>query len=228
MPETTSTSFHLKAADSGQEHLFRRGKRGTFYVRKRVPTDLAGSFRGGRHEVVRSLRTSDPATAKMRRYETLAELESGFVRMRAKLRAVPGQPEPQRLHTLSPELLDGLAASWLGSMLHGDEQRCLAGLGEAEFEELGQELAKTRAELGALLSRGAIAPFVPAFGTMLRLHGYDAALDDDELRAGPYRLLRTVVAGPDLRLQRQAGHDVPTPTASAPAVVANPADWDAL
>lgn len=231
MTTTSSKSLVLRAAESGRDHLYRRGKRGTFYVRQRIPADIVDTYRGGKRELVRSLRTSDISLATKRLYAQLAAFEAEFTRRRGKLRGMPGQPPRQVLHKLSPELIDGLASSWLTSMLHGDEVRRLEGLDDAAFDQLGSELAATRASLGALLARGHVDPVLPAFVSVLHMHNYDAKLTDDELRAGAYRMLRTVVAGLDLRLQRQAGVDVPTPhivggPATGAVAAAVPSTWE--
>ena len=40
---------------SVQEYLFRRGKRGTFYVRRRIPLDVADAYPLKKREITRSL-----------------------------------------------------------------------------------------------------------------------------------------------------------------------------
>ncbi len=67
---------------------------------------------------------------------------------------------------------------------------------------------------------------MPAFRTLLRLSCFDSKLDEDELRKGAYRLLRTVVAGLDQRLQRQAGHGVSTPEPPVARAGAKSGSWD--
>jgi hypothetical protein len=226
----------LKAAEPGeQEHLFRRGKRGTFWFRRRIPTDLVGIYKpkGCRgkattpKEVSGSLRTTDRALAKSRLYVQLAKLEADFARCRSRLTSMPGMPAVQPLTMLSDVVLDSLAATWLGSMLHCDEQQRRAGLDDEAFDAMGAELAVARADLGKLLARGQVEPILPAFRTLLSLHRYDAALDDEALRDGAYRLLRTVVSSLDMRLQRHDGIDVPTPvTPVALPATGTAATWD--
>jgi hypothetical protein len=227
MSTKPNSLYVLRAAECGMEHLYRRGKRGTYYVRKRIPSDFLDTYRAGKKELTVSLKTSDARLAKVRLHTELAAMEAEFARRRQKLAGVPGQPARQELRVLSPELLDGLAAAWLRSMLHGDEACRQAGLSDGEFEDLGAELFSTRADLGTLLARGNVSPILPAFRTLLHLHGFDAELDEDDLRRGAYRLLRTVVAGLDQRLQRQAGHDVPTPAPPVANATAQLATWEA-
>ena len=43
---------------------YRRGKRGTYYLRRRIPTEVLDAFPRGVREIVRSLRTRDPQVAE--------------------------------------------------------------------------------------------------------------------------------------------------------------------
>ena len=52
------------------EHLFRRGKRGILYLRKRIPLHLLDAYPRGKAEILVSLRTSDEDLAKQRLLET--------------------------------------------------------------------------------------------------------------------------------------------------------------
>ena len=128
MSTKPNSLYVLRAAECGTEHLFRRGKRGTYYVRKRIPSDLLHTYRAGKKELAVSLKTSDERLAKVRLHTELAAMEAEFARRRQKLAGVPGQPARQELRVLSPELLDDLAAAWLRSMLQGDEACRQAGL----------------------------------------------------------------------------------------------------
>jgi len=84
------------------EHLFRRGSRGTLYLRRRIPTDLRGAFAPGKREVMRSLRTSDETVARRRaayRYlgavvrasELQAKRHAGKVRTTTEVAPPPSQ-----------------------------------------------------------------------------------------------------------------------------------------
>lgn len=157
MSTKPNSLYVLRAAECGTEHLFGRGKRATYYVRMRIPSDLLDTCRAGKTELTVSLKTSDERLAKERLHTELAAMDSEFARWRQKLAGVPGQPARQELRVLSPELLDGLAAAWPRSMLQGDEACRQAGLVDGEFEDLGAELASTRADLGALRARGNVS-----------------------------------------------------------------------
>ena len=56
-------------------------KTGIFWLRKRVPKDLVSIV--GKAEVSRSLETRDPAEAKTRHLQALAELEAQWANLRA-------------------------------------------------------------------------------------------------------------------------------------------------
>ncbi len=107
---------------------------------------MLGTFRsGGRKELVRSLKTPDERLARTRLHTELVAMEAGFAHRCSKLAAIPGRPDRQALQVLSPEMLDGMADSWLRSMLHDDEARRQAGMSDYELDELGGELSSTRA-----------------------------------------------------------------------------------
>jgi hypothetical protein len=60
---------------------FKHPKSGIFWLRKRVPKDLVPIR--GKAEVSRSLETREPAEAKTRHLQVLAELEARWANLRA-------------------------------------------------------------------------------------------------------------------------------------------------
>jgi len=68
---------------------------GVYWVRKRVPDDLLKLV--GKREEKRSLQTRDPAEAKRRHAEALAEIEARW----ANLRAGPKVPTEREAHQLA-------------------------------------------------------------------------------------------------------------------------------
>ena len=95
-------------------------------------------------------------------------------------------------------------------MLLADDQRRQAGLDDAEFDELGAELAEQREQLGRMLAQGKSMSMFPAMHGFLHLCGLDFAPDEAEARRAAYVFLRAVVESVDHRLSRQRGELVDT------------------
>ncbi|MCX8114917.1 MAG: hypothetical protein N3D71_07565 [Burkholderiaceae bacterium] len=207
-----------------EQHLFQRGKRGTYYLRRRIPADVLDAYSRRRREVVLSLGTSDRSRAIALLRRKLVELEDEFEARRAALRTRLKNRPPRKVRSLSPAQVDDLAALWLHCVLDTDESSRSGGLDEASFTELGQRIERQRAELGVMLARGNTRPILPAFRSFLQLCGIAASLDRDDEQRAAYAFLKAVVAALDAQAQRQAGGVVPTP-AAPPTAHASP-NWD--
>lgn len=204
------------------EHLFRRGQRGTFYLRKRIPLHLRDAYPRGKAEVLVSLRTSDEQLAKERLRAQLVALDQQFERMRAKLESrwtSPATREVQQVNHLSEQQLQDLARSWVRMVLETDDHLRQQGLDDDEFDELGDRLASQRKELGQLLARGQSHRLVPAMLNFFKLCGVEAVLSSHEQRQASHVFLQAVVTALDLQLRRQEGEVVATEAVSAPAPV---------
>lgn len=207
-----------------EQHLFQRGKRGTYYLRRRIPADVLDAYSRRRREVVLSLGTSDRSRAIALLRRKLVELEDEFEARRVALRTRLKNRPPRKVRSLSPAQVDDLAALWLHCVLDTDESSRSGGLDEASFTELGQRIERQRAELGVMLARGNTRPILPAFRGFLQLCGIAASLDRDDEQRAAYAFLKAVVAALDAQAQRQAGGVVPTP-AAPPTAHASP-NWD--
>ncbi|MFO1340607.1 MAG: DUF6538 domain-containing protein [Burkholderiaceae bacterium] len=204
------------------EHLFRRGQRGTFYLRKRIPLHLRDVYPRGKAEVLVSLRTSDEQLAKERLRAALVALDQQFERMRVKLESrwtSPATREVQQVNHLSEPQLQDLARSWVRMVLETDDHLRQQGLDDDEFDELGDQLMSQRKELGQLLARGQSHRLVPAMLNYFKLCGVEAVLPAHEQRQASHVFLQAVVTALDLQLRRQDGEVVATETVSAPAPV---------
>jgi hypothetical protein len=111
------------------EHLFRRGQRGTFHLRKRIPLHLRDAYPRGKAEVLVSPRTSDEQLARERLRARLVALDPQFERMRVKLErrwTSPGAWEVQQGRTsncgTSPR-------SWVRMVLETDDHLRQQGTG---------------------------------------------------------------------------------------------------
>ena len=145
----------MKAASP---HLYRRGKRGTYYLRRRIPIEVLDAYRGGVREIVRSLRTRDPHIAERTPRSALVDLDREFALKSARLREQRRLPRQQRVTTLAPEQRHDLAKVWVTAVLETDEQARRNGLDEAEFQSLGERIAAQRSELGPMLAREIVPP----------------------------------------------------------------------
>jgi integrase len=204
------------------EHLFRRGQRGTFYLRRRIPLALRDAYPRGKAEFLVSLRTSDESLARERLRAELVALDQQFERMRVKLEGrwkSPGQREVQRVTHLSEQQLQDFAQSWVRMVLETDDHLRQQDLGDDEFDELGQRIASQRKELGQLLARGQSQRVVPAMLNFFKLCGVEAVLPAHEQRQASHAFLQAVVTALDLQQRRQVGEVVATEAVSAPAPV---------
>jgi hypothetical protein len=96
------------------DHLFRRGKRGTICMRKRIPQSLRDAYPPGKAEVLASLRTCDESLAKERLRAEHVALDQQFERVRVKLdarRISPGQHAAQQVTHLSDQQVQDHARS---------------------------------------------------------------------------------------------------------------------
>jgi integrase len=207
-------------------HLFRRGKRGTFYLRRRIPADVLDSYPRGKREVVVSLGTSDRARAVQVLRRRLVALDDDFESKRVALRARSLGAPRRRVRSLNAAQLDDLARLWVHAVLDTDESQRRDGLDEHAFAALGHRIDGQRAELGRMLARGNTQPVVPAFRAFLHLAGLDATLAPHDEQQAAYRFLQAAVAAVEAQARRQAGDVVPTP--AAPATARTSPTWDAV
>lgn len=196
------------------ENLYARGKRGTLYLRRKIPSDLRDAYPHSKKEIVVSLRTSDVTVAKQRLHAQMARIEDQFAQRRERLRQrwkSSDQPH-QHLTAMSDQRVQELADWYVRCVLETDEERRRAGLDDDEFCELGSTLQDHRTELGRLLARGHSEPILPAMRSFLAMNNICAELaPDDEKRAG-YVFLQGVVKALDYQLRRQDGEVLPTDT----------------
>lgn len=76
---------------SVSENLYRRGKRGTYYLRRRIPTPLRDAYPPGKVEISCSLRTSDYGLAKQRLHAQMSAVDAQFERQKIGLLAIGGR-----------------------------------------------------------------------------------------------------------------------------------------
>lgn len=199
----------MKATDD--RNVFKRGKGGVYYVRRRIPKALLTAYRRGQMEIVRSLRTADSREARSKAILELATIEREFAAKRSEIDVSRASEHPLNVRSLTDEQLAGIGNFWSQQILLADEQRREAGLDDGEFDELGSQLQGQRAELGRMLAQGRTAPILPALRGFLHLCGirFDPKPDEAAHAAGTF--LRAVVRTLDEQLARHRGDPVELP-----------------
>jgi len=129
------------------ELLFRRGKRGTLYLRRRIPSHLRDAYPPNKTEFLKSLRTSDLHVAQKRLRSELACVDEQFERMRVKLSERWKAPKLQHVTHLSEQQLQDLSQSWLRFVLETDDEVRRQGLDDDDFQASWR--AHRRAAFGA-------------------------------------------------------------------------------
>lgn len=144
------------------EHLFRRGSRGAFCLRRLISAHLSDAFPQRKREVLPNLRTSDPELAKRRLRTESARVDGVFERAGKRLDQRWQHHEQRTVHTLSDEQMDELARGWVHAVLQTDEEARRQGLDDQEFAELGERIHAQLADVGALLAQGRTDKALPA------------------------------------------------------------------
>lgn len=206
------------------EHLFRRGRRGTLYLRRRIPTHLLDAFPHSKREFLVSLRTSDLKVAKSRQRAESHKLDLLFERAGRHLEQHWPKREVRVVNSLTQEQLDELAKGWVHAVLQTDEDTRQAGLDDEAYAELDARIRNQLAELRPMLARGQVQPALPAMYGYLHLCGIDAQLSAKDERQAAYSYLQAVVRALELQAERQAGRALRTvDVAPAPAAQRS---WD--
>ena len=197
--------------------VFKRGKHGIHYVRRRIPRALLGAYPRGKHEIVRSLHTSDPREARSKAIFALAAIEAEFHAKRTEIDVSRASEHPLSVKQLTDEQLAGIGDFWSQQVLLADEQRREAGIDDQEFEELGAALQEQRAELARMLAQGRTAPILPALKSFLHLCGIRFDPEGHEAAHAATTFLRAVVRTLDEQLARHRGDPVESAVEGAPA-----------
>ena len=198
-------------------NVFKRGKHGIHYVRRRIPRALLGAYPRGKSEIVRSLHTSDSREARSKAIFALAAIEREFAAKRSEIDLSRACEHPLSVRTLTDEQLAGIGAYWFQQVLLCDERRRQAGLDDEEFEELGTALQEQRAELARMLAQGRTAPILPALRSFLHLCGIKFDPEGHEAAHAATTFLRAVVRTLDEQLARHRGDPVESAVEGAPA-----------
>jgi hypothetical protein len=199
------------------ENLHARGKHGNLYVRRRIPAAVRAAYPSHQEHVVRSLGTADLRAAKELARAENTRIDIEFRQKRQELDLSRASLAAKRISKLDEEQLQAVAKFWVRQVLLNDEHRRQAGLDDAEFDELGEQLRTQRAEFGRMLAQGKSLNIFPALRGFLFLCGLDFNPDQEEAKRASYAFLRAVIETLDGQLTRQRGDIVDTDKV-APAV----------
>lgn len=199
-----------KLVEAISKFVYKRGKHGIKYVRRRIPTAIRSAYPPNQTHIVRSLGTADSREAESRSHAELARIEAEFKLKRQQLDLSRASMTAKRVRKLSDQQLQGLARFWMHQVLLSDEQQRQQGLDDEEFDDLGERLTTQRAELGRMLAQGKTLSIFPALHGFLYLCGLDFDPEQDEAKRASYIFLSTVVETLDHQLARQRGDTVNT------------------
>lgn len=194
------------------ECIYTRGKQGTKYVRRRIPTALRAAYPQNQTHIVRSLGTSDLREAKSLARAELAKIDAEFDLKRQQLDLSRASRAVKRVRKLSDEQLQAIARFWMQQTLLTDELDRQRGLDDDEFDELGEKLTSQREELGRMLAQGNTLGIFPALRSFLYLCGLQFDPEQDQAKRASYIFLRAVVETLDHQLARQQGNLINTVT----------------
>lgn len=198
------------------ENVYARGKHGNLYVRRRIPAAIRGAYPAHQEHITRSLGVSDVRVAKELARAENTRIDIEFRQKRQELELSRASFAAKRISKLDDEQLQAVAKFWVRQVLQNDERRRQAGLDDAEFDELGEQLTTQRAELGRMLARGKSLSIFPALHGFLFLCGLDFNPDENEAKRASYAFLRTVIETIDYQLTRQNAGIVDTDKVAPP------------
>lgn len=196
-------------------NLYKRGAKGNFYLRMRIPTALRTSFDGKEH-ITRSLRTTELATAKQRLAHAESEICKEFDGMRLRMSLDKACAHVRTVRNLSDVQAKAIGHHWTRTVLQSDEQRRRGGMTNEEFEALQIQLDTSRAAFRRALAQGNTAFALPEIQEFLVGCGIRYCPNEQEIQRSCYTLLQSRVESIDYQLKRQAGEIVYTDVVAPP------------
>ncbi|WP_313064700.1 site-specific integrase [Achromobacter animicus] len=188
---------------------------GTYYLRRRIPTDLLPCYPGKR-EFSRSLRTKNYRAALELHRLAEAELTSEWQAHRQRLAETDAQQRIQavmQIKSLTPEAIADICAHFEAASLEGEERRRM-GDDPYSDEEIEEHQAGYQAAIDCskrALARGQLDVFRGALDQFLDLYGYQVDAPEEDMRRLTRAFAHVAVQTNQKLLQRYDGEDVPTP-----------------
>jgi len=165
-------------------NLYVRGKLGSIYVRRRIPTALKMAYPAKQTHKLVCLHTSDIGVAKKLQHLEEVRIDAEFSQRLGELKKKQADRVIKRLDTMYDEVLNALADHWVRQVLWTDDHyRELDS--EVEFEAKGVQMTEQRAELGRMLAMRRSGKILPAMLSFIHLCGLDINMSEEESkRAG--------------------------------------------
>lgn len=197
-------------------NLYIRGKRGSIYVRRRIPTALKMAYPAKQTHKLVCLHTCDLAIAKERKNLEEVRIDAEFSQRLEELKKKQADRATKRLDKMTDEVIQSLADYWVRQVLETDEH--YRGLdSEEDFEEKGLTMTEQRAELGRMLAMRRSDKILPAMHSFIHLCGLEVEMSPDESKRAGTIFLTAVCTALDFQLQRQRGEVVQTDKVAPPA-----------
>lgn len=190
-------------------NLYARGKKGSIYLRRRIPHALLSAYPAQKTHQTVCLHTCDLQAAKKLQHAEEVRIEAEFSQRLAELQKKQADRAIKRLDTMSDDVLKSLADHWVRQVLETDEHyRALDS--EEEFDDKGSSMTEQRAELGRLLAMRRPDKILPAMHSFIHLCGLSVTLSPEESQRAGVVFLTAVCSALDFRMQRQRGDVVQT------------------
>ena len=196
--------------------LQRHRTSGTYYLRRRIPTDLLSCYRG-RKEVVFSLRTKDYRTALERHRNEESRLTAEWNQKRQHLADSAAREQVQalvRIDALTPEAIDAICKHAEAASLAGDEARRESETSYTleEIEDYRGGYAEANSLLKAAVALGDHDFLRGPLEQFLQLYRYRVNASDADMRRLALAYGRAAIRTNEKLLNRYEGKDEPTPT----------------
>jgi integrase len=215
---TLTREDHVPALPTG---LVRDAKSGSYYHRRRLPTDLLPYFEGkgkdGRdkleHNVSLRTKSYQEALHRFQRADAKLYLEWDSIRNRLKSGGIKAQQSVGFvINELTPAVIHRICLHHEAASLASDESLRNDGLySECMVDEQEEGYRLANSVLKSAVRIGDVSVFSQVFMEFLRLTGYQVNLPDSECRKLLLAMARSAIKTNEKLLARFDGEDVPTP-----------------
>lgn len=192
-----------------------RRPNGTYYLRRRIPTDLLSCY-PGKKEFSRSLRTTQYSSAIQRHRKAEAELtlEWDQLRDRRADEVVTKKIDASiQISVLTPDTVATICNQFEAHTLATEEaQRLLRPYGDDELDAYERQCAEAIPKLKRDVAKGEYSAFRALLQQFLQSQRYDVQAPEEDIRRLESAYSRTYVRTQEKLLKRFRGEDEPTPT----------------
>ena len=194
--------------------LQRHRQSGTYYLRRRIPTDILSCY-PGKKEAVLSLRTKDYRTAVELHRLQEARLTAEWNNMRQRQADALARKQTNsviRIDALTPETIDAICQHAEAASLAGDEARREQGnYTPEEISDYQAAYAEANQFLKSAVAVGDYEVLHHPVEQFLKLYRYQLNVSDMEMRRLALAYARMAIRTNEKLLNRYEGKDEPTP-----------------